>query len=136
MKMQFKDANDFLSYAASPRNLEDLGQSLAGDCRDFSTSAVVTLDNPVDSILGHVIARELGVSRTAVLVDLGRISTDALIPDGTTVILVAVLAENQAMLSAIGTYLEGLGHGVIKLTMLTDAVQEVTDGPMTIQLLR
>lgn len=129
----FKTIDDFFMYADSPSNLEDLGRELAIQYRDSAPSHVLTLNDAIDSILGHIVARELGISRSAMVFDLGRLSTDVEMPENSSVLIMALFPESQGAVSAIETFMDGRRLSAIVLTLRSVAPDVGSETDLSIQ---
>jgi adenine/guanine phosphoribosyltransferase-like PRPP-binding protein len=86
---------------ADPAGAEELGRDLADRLREIAPDAVVVWEDPEDVVLGHVVARELGVRLVHAFDADGLVGTNGELPDKPRVALVAdAVRDGRAVLAA------------------------------------
>ncbi|HET9081688.1 MAG TPA: hypothetical protein VFO01_14420 [Trebonia sp.] len=102
----------------APAATQYLGQSMAVIARRFSPTLVLSLADPHDAVLAHIIATEMGIDRSVIYVDLGLLgmSPQPLLPR--RVILVGTALGGQP-LDPIASLLDRGGHTFVAAIALT-----------------
>ncbi len=123
------DSQRWFDYASDPAAVEVLGRAIADAGRGHKPSAVVTWLSPDDTVLGHIVARELGVCRGAVDIDLGLLTLEPALPNESRVLLVASSFDDRHSIGSMRTLLEGQGHTLVASVSIAAAEDE---SPLTI----
>jgi hypothetical protein len=99
-----------------PAGAEALGAQVAAHAA--GATAVVSWNSPDDAVLGHVVARALGVPRATVDLDLGRFTLEPGLPAGSRVLLVLTDPADYEPVASVATLLSGRAHELIAVARL------------------
>lgn len=113
------DGRIWVDLALDARATEALG-ALVVECSALAPiNAVVTWFAPDDTVIGHVVSRELGVPRSSIEVDLGLMTLSPALPVGARVLLVVVDPSAHEPVAAVAGLLANHGLVLSVVTMLT-----------------
>lgn len=131
------ETNHVSPYCAlmDPTGAEALGRALAEQVKAFGPTKVLVWEGPDVNVLGHVVARELGVTAARALDASGVLDLDGTIgQDRVVVIADAVRATNHVV--AMRALAERNGGQLVGFGVLvgTPALRESADGANTVVL--
>lgn len=116
---------------SEPVQIEAFAGSLVQLCNEHAVDAVVSVDNSIDSIVGHVLARELGVSHGSVSVDLGRLETKSEVTGQEAIVVVALASQQTVSAEALQHFLGRTGRKVVVIGLKD---QSSLEGSLTVSV--
>jgi hypothetical protein len=99
--------------ARSADAAERIGAVLAARARAAGATAIVGFVDPDDSVVAHVVARELGVPRATIEEDLGLLTLSPELPTGSRVVLIGLAERSTRDTAGALSMLEGHGFELI-----------------------
>ncbi|HEV7956657.1 MAG: hypothetical protein JWL94_452 [Microbacteriaceae bacterium] len=93
-----------------PGAAERIGRQMALSIRPAEASIVLHWAGDADSVLAHVVARELNVARVCITIDEGLMYFSSPLPEACSAALVGFAFTADRPATAIGAYLESRGH--------------------------
>lgn len=97
-----------------PPETEKLGQSLARDAKDLKVDTVLTWSQPEDTVIGHVVARELGIGTVYANEVEGILDTFGSLT-GLNVLIVFAETPNESEVTALTGLVENSAARVAKI---------------------
>lgn len=113
---------------ADPAGAEDLGRLLAERARPFSPTAVLLWEDPQDIVLGHIVARELGVTAVRSYNQEGLIDVIGTLPPASRVLLVADMFRDAGLVQAMSNVAARDGGTVVATAVLVHTHALATAG--------
>jgi hypothetical protein len=108
----------WFDFGRDPAGTEQIGRALAAQVSEFQATAIASWLAPEETVLAHIVARELGAMRTEVQLDLGLLTIESELPSGSVVLLVSTFWDGQRPLHSLRTLFEGRGHTVVAAASL------------------
>ena len=108
----------WFDFGRNPDGTEQIGRALAAKTTVFQATAVVSWLAPEETVLAHIVARELDTMRTGVELDLGLFTIESEPPAGSVVLLVSTFWGGQRPLRSLRTLFEARGHTVVAAASL------------------
>ncbi|MGV8876683.1 MAG: hypothetical protein ACOH1K_04135 [Rhodoglobus sp.] len=115
----------WFDFGRDPAAAEQIGRALAAQVSEFQATAVVSWLDSEETVLAHIVARELGAVRTGVQLDLGLLTIESELPAGSRVVLVSTFWDGQRPLHSLRTLFEGRGHTVVAAASLVPSAAAV-----------
>ena len=119
----------WLDVSTDPRIVEQLGVSIAERALALGATAVVSWFDPDETVLAHIVARQLDVPRAAVELDLGLLTLSPHLSRSRRVLLLATSLNVARPVRSLRTLLEGEGHTVVGAIRLDGASGIVLSDP-------
>ncbi len=119
---------------ADPAGAERLGQLLAERARSLEPSVVLVWEDPEDIVLGHVVARELGVRAVRTWNADGLVGQSSPLRAGDRALLVLDAVRDPRAVRAVHAVVDRDGGSLVGTAVLrsTDALADPTSEPGTI----
>ncbi len=105
---------------ADPTGAEELGRLLADRVREFKPTAVLLWEDPQDIVLGHVVARELGVHAVRSYNEEGLAQLVGVLPPKSRVVLLADAFREPGFVRAMSGVVEQHDGAVVGTAVLAD----------------
>lgn len=105
---------------ADPAGAEELGRQLAGRLREIRPTAIVVWEDAEDVVLGHVVARELGVGLVRAYDADGLVGTNARLPDEPRLALVVDAVRDTRVVRAARALAGQHGGSLVATAVLMD----------------
>jgi hypothetical protein len=107
------DGGSWMDMSTRPDAVEEVGRAVARAVADRGAGAVVGWPRPDETVLAHIVARELRVPRAVVNEDLGLLTMSPELAADARVLVVATSLDQYPSLQAVRTLLESGGHHVV-----------------------
>lgn len=104
---------------ADPAGAEELAGELAARLRELTPSVIVVWEDAEDVVLGHVVARELGVRMVRAYDADGLVGTNSDLPSGARVAFVADAVRDPRVILAARALAERDGGSLVATAVLT-----------------
>ncbi|MHB8620569.1 MAG: hypothetical protein ACYDAG_13525 [Chloroflexota bacterium] len=119
---------------ADPAGAEELGKLLAQRARDLAPSLVLLWEDPQDLVLGHVVARELGVPALRSYDQEGLVGLAGALPAGARVLIVGDAFRDKGVVAALRNVIEAHAGSVAGAAVLveTEALTSATGGTLRV----
>ncbi len=115
---------------ADPAGAEELGRMLAGRARSLGPTAVLLWEDPLDVVLGHIVARELEVKRLRSYNAEGLIELIGALAPSSRVLLVTDAFREASLLLAMSNLVERHGSTVVGTAVLVETGALASAGPV------
>ncbi|RNE56512.1 hypothetical protein [Cryobacterium tepidiphilum] len=112
------DGSTWIDMSTRPDAIENIGQAVAHEVKNLGAGAVIGWLSADETVLAHIVARELGVPRAVIDVDLGLLTISPELQPNCDVLVVATSLDQYPSLQAIRTVLESNGHHVVAVVSL------------------
>lgn len=109
----------------NPAETEQIGRALAAKAAKFQVTSVVSWLSPDETVLAHIVARELETMRAGVELDFGLFTIESEPPAGSAVLLVSTFWGGQHPLRSLRTLFEERGHAVVAAASLVGPAYSV-----------
>ena len=121
---------------SDPLGAEELGRLLSQRLRPFRPTAVLLWEDPQDVVLGHIVARELGIVAVRSYNEEGLIELAGTLPPNSRVLLLTDAFRDAGLLRAMRGIVERHGGTVVGSAALaqTDALATVEAGDAVVSL--
>jgi adenine/guanine phosphoribosyltransferase-like PRPP-binding protein len=119
---------------ADPAGAEDLARRLAEQARNLNPTVVVVWEDPEDIVLGHVVARELGVRAVRAWNADGLVGQSSPLHAGDRALLVLDAVRDPRAVRAVQAVVDRDGGTLVGTAVLqsTEALADPTSDPGTI----
>lgn len=111
-----QDGSCDVDVTRSPSAIERIGQEIADRIRPMQVDVLFTWDNAGDGILGHIVARQLGIRVALFRVDEGLIEADSTLVRGCKVGLVVVNTPHCVRYDALRGFISSQ-DGILVVTV-------------------
>jgi hypothetical protein len=111
----------WIDVSVDPASAESVGAAIARRVAEYEPQLVVTWMLPDESVLAHIVARDLGVTIARADLDLGLITIEEELPAASRVLLVTTIDDPYRRLNSLYTLLEGQGHTVVAAASVISA---------------
>lgn len=112
------DGSTWIDMSTRPDAVEEIGQAVARAVADRNAGAVIGWLSADETVLAHIVARELGVPRAVIDEDLGLLTVSPELSSGSSVLVVATSFDQYPSLQAVRTLLENSDHHVVGVVRL------------------
>lgn len=123
----------WFDFGKNPAVTERVGKLIADRVRFYTPDVVTNWFSPDETVLAHIVARELDAVRVGIDLDLGLFSVLSEPPAASRVILVSTFWSRLRPLASLRTLLEERGHTVVAAASLvpsTDGFDDAGDLPL------
>lgn len=130
LDLEARDRAPSYNPLADPAGAETLARSLADRLRDAGPTVVLVWERPEDAVLGHVVARELGLPAVRAFDAEGLVGHGPGLADGARIALVADAVRDAQAVHAAHGLADQLGGELVATAVLvaTQALDEL--GPL------
>ena len=111
----------WIDVSVDPASAESVGAAIARRVAEYEPQLVVTWMLPDESVLAHIVARDLGIRTARADLDLGLITIEEELPAASRVLLVTTIDDPYRRLNSLYTLLEGQGHTVVAAASVISA---------------
>ena len=108
----------WFDFGKNPSATEQVGKLIADRAHAYAPDAVASWSSPDETVLAHIVARELGAVRVGIELDLGLLSVLSELPAASRVMLISTFWNRVRPVASLRTLLEGQGHTVVAAASL------------------
>jgi hypothetical protein len=108
-----------VEFGTDPAAVNVLGAAMAEAARALNPTVVLSWAGEGDSVLAHVVAAELGVTRAVIELDLGLLTISPPLADASRALLVGGQLTADRQIEPIATMLDSRGHTLVLAAALT-----------------
>jgi len=117
----------WIDVCVDPTAAESVGAAIAARAAEYQPQLVVTWGLPDESVLAHIVARDLGITSARADLDLGLITIEEELPSATRVLLVTTIDDPYRRLNSLHTLLDGQGHTVVAAASVISAGTQLVE---------
>lgn len=111
--MAFESSEHLVEMIKNPAQIEVFAKSLVPLCAEHSVDAVISIDNLIDAVIGHIVARELSLRHSSLSVDLGRLENQGEIQGHGAIVVIALMGQQFVKADALHHFLGTGGRKVV-----------------------